>query len=145
MDGFTLFETLVTLVVVGIMLGVVMPRLGRRLRVSARTESVRLAALVRAARNQAIVTGHPFMVRPSAHAYGFWEMNRRGAFVPVRGRLFRLRRLPPGVRLTGYGRHAAVVFSPSGLAHRFRWLIVTRHRRWLVRGTANGQVIAHVA
>lgn len=143
--GFTLFEILVILALIGIMLGVIAPRLSQRRGVSARTESTRLAALLRAARNQAILSGHPFMVRPSAHAYAFLEMNHTGAFVPARGRLFRTRTLPATAQLVGYRRHAGVVFSPSGLASSFRWLIITPHSRWLVRGMANGRVVAHAA
>ena len=54
--GFTLFEILVILALIGIMLGIVAPRLSGDIGVSARTEGLRLAALLKAARMQAIVT-----------------------------------------------------------------------------------------
>ncbi|MDA8390465.1 MAG: GspH/FimT family pseudopilin [Gammaproteobacteria bacterium] len=142
--GFTLFEILIVLALIGIMLAVVMPRLGHAIGTSARTQALRLCALMKAARTQAILSGDPCMVKPAAHGYVFLRMNRRGRFVAMTGRLLRARTLPPGARLEGFGARP-VIFRASGLVRPFHWLVVTAHGRWRLSVGARGQVGAHVA
>lgn len=143
--GFTLVEILVVLVLIGIMLGVVAPRLSRDVGVSARHEGARLVALLQAARTQAIVTGRPYRVDFTSHGYDFQRLNDHGRFTAVRGALFRARRLPGGAVLKGLGKRRAVVFTPSGLGQAFHCEIVTHHGRFLVSGNDDGHVkgLAH--
>ena len=138
--GFTLFEVLVILALIGIMLGVVAPRLSRDVGVSARREGLRLVALLQAARTQAIVTGRPYRVDFTTHGYDFQRLNDHGRFTAVKGALFRARRLPAGAVIQGLGKRRVVVFTPSGLGRMFHCEIVTRHGRFLVSGNDNGHV-----
>ncbi len=138
--GFTLFEILVVLALIGIMLGVLVPRLGRGIGVSARGEGLRLLALLRAARTQAIVTGRPYRVNFGAHGYEFLTLNGHGRFSPVKGALFRPRHLPAGAVIRDLGKTHAVIFTPSGLGRAFRLEVVTSHGRFLLSGDNNGRV-----
>ncbi len=142
--GFTLFEILIVLALIGIMLAVIAPRLGRATAVSARTQALRLCALMKAVRTQAILSGDPCMVKPAAGSYAFLRMDRHGRFVAMRGRLFRVRKLPPGAHLAGFGKHP-LVFRASGLVRPFHWFVVTRHDRWQLAVDARGQVRTHAA
>ncbi|WP_297359695.1 GspH/FimT family pseudopilin [Acidiferrobacter sp.] len=138
--GFTLLEILVVLVLIGIMLGVVAPRLSRDMGVSARHEGLRLMALLKAARTEAIVTGRPYRVNFSAHGYAFQRLNGHGRFKAAKGVLFRARHLPAGAAIQGLGKERAVVFTPSGLGQVFHCEIVTRHGRFLVSGNDDGHI-----
>lgn len=144
-SGFTLFEILVILALIGIMLGIVAPRLSRDVGVSARTEGLRLAALLKAARMQAIVTGKPYRVDLSAHGYSFLTLNDKGRFVPAQGQTLRARRLPPGATLEDMGKRRVVIFSPSGLSHAFRVEVVTKRSHFLLTGDSNGHIKAAAA
>ena len=138
--GLTLFELLVVLALIGVMLGVIAPRLGGDVGASARGEGLRLVALLKAARTEAIVTGRPYRVDFRAHGYRFLALNRHGRFVRAKGALFRARRLPKGAALRGLGKRRAVVFRPSGLSRAFRVEVVTRHGRFLVSGDDDGRI-----
>ncbi|MHB8255064.1 MAG: GspH/FimT family pseudopilin [Acidiferrobacter sp.] len=138
--GFTLFEILVILALIGIMLGIVAPRLSRDVGVSARHEGLRLVALLKAARMQAIVTGKPYRVVFHKHGYAFLTLNGRGRFVPAHSAILRARRLPVGASLTDLGKGRGVVFSPSGLSHAFRVEVVTQRSHFLLRGDSNGHI-----
>ncbi|MDA8360894.1 MAG: GspH/FimT family pseudopilin [Gammaproteobacteria bacterium] len=141
--GFTLFEILIVLALIGIMLAVLVPRLGHATETSARTQALRLCALMKAARTQAILSGDPCLVKPATHGYAFLRMNRRGHFVAMAGRLFRARTLPSGARLEGFGVRP-VVFHASGLVRPFHWTLVTAHGRWRLAVGQAGRVQAHV-
>ncbi len=143
--GFTLFEILVILALIGIMLGVIAPRLSRDVGVSARREGLRLVGLLKAARSQAIVTGRPYRVDFTAHGYDFATLGRHGHFRPAKGSLFRARRLPAGARIAGLGKHHAVIFTASGLGSAFHIRVVTAHGDFLLKGDGNGHVqgVAH--
>lgn len=138
--GFTLFEILVVLALIGIMLGVVAPRLSRDVGVSARHEGLRLVALLKAARMQAIVTGRPYRINFQRHGYNFSILNDRGRFVAARGGLLRPRRLPAGAVLEDLGKRPKVVFSPSGLSRSFRVEVVTKRGHFLLTGDGNGHI-----
>jgi len=138
--GFTLFEILVVLVLVGIMIGLVAPRLSRDVGVSAQHEGLRLMALLKAARIQAIVTGHAYRVDFQAHGYDFLRLDDSGHFVPARGALLRPRKLPVGAALKDLGRQSQVVFSSSGLSHAFRIEVVTTRSHFLLKGDGNGNI-----
>lgn len=138
--GFTLFEILVVLALIGIMLGIVAPRLSRDVGVSARHEGLRLMALLKAARMQAIVTGRPYRITFHRHGYNFSTLNGRGHFVAAKGGLLRPRTLPAGAVLEDLGKRPRVVFSPSGLSRTFRIEVVTRRGHFLLRGDSNGHI-----
>ena len=138
--GFTLFEVLIILVLIGIMLGVIAPRLDRDVGVSARHEGARLVALLQAARTQAIVTGRPYRVDFTTHGYDFQRLNGHGRFAAIKGALFRARRLPTGAVLKGFGKRRVVMFTPSGLGRTFHCEIVTSHGRFLVSGNDDGHI-----
>lgn len=138
--GFTLFEILVMLALIGIMLGIVTPRLSRDVGVSAQHEALRLAALLKAARSQAIVTGRPYRVDFKAHSYSFWTLNGRGRFVLAKSQILRVRRLPAGASLRDRSKSHDVVFSPSGLSRAFRVEVVTKRSHFLLTGNSNGHI-----
>ncbi len=144
-SGFTLFEILVILALIGIMLGIIAPRLSGDTGVSARTEGLRLAALLKAARMQAIVTGRPYQVDFSAHGYRFLRLNGKGRFVQAKGQTLRARTLPPGATLKDLGKRRVLMFSPSGLSHVFRVEVVTRRSYFLLTGDGNGHIKAAAA
>ena len=138
--GFTLFEILVILALIGIMLGVIAPRLSRDVGVSARHEGLRLVALLKAARMQAIVTGTPYRVDFHAHGYTFLRLNSEGRFVLAKSQILRARKLPVGATLEGLGKRHVIMFSPSGLSHAFRVEVVTKRSHFLLTGDANGRI-----
>jgi len=138
--GFTLFEILVILALIGIMLGVVVPRLSRGVGVSARHEGQRLVALLKAARMQAIVAGKPYRVDFHTHGYAFLTLNSQGRFVLAKSQILRARKLPLGATLEDLGKRRVVMFSPSGLSHAFRVEVVTKRSHFLLTGDSNGHI-----
>ncbi|WP_298136447.1 GspH/FimT family pseudopilin [Acidiferrobacter sp.] len=138
--GFTLFETLIVLALIGIMLAVVAPRFGQEAGPSARRAGARLISLLRASRLQALVTGRSYRVVFYRHGYAFQRRDGKGRFDAVRGTLFRARHLPAGMAIRGIGRRHAVVFRPSGLVRAFRIGIVARDGRFVVRGNGDGRI-----
>ncbi len=139
-EGFTLIEVLIVLVLIGIMIGVVAPRLGGDIGVSARREGARLVTLLKAARSQAIVTGKPYQVVFGADGYRFLTLDGKGRFVAARGRLLRARVLPKGVTLVEPARRHALLFAPSGLSRAFHVALVTHVQRFVITGNADGRI-----
>lgn len=78
--GFTLVELLVVLVVVGIMIGLATLAVGDRSGEQVEREAERLAALLRMARDEAILTARPLGLRVEPDRYLFLELGGEGAW-----------------------------------------------------------------
>ena len=145
--GFTLMEILVVLVILGIIVASVGLELSATDRVTVRDQSKKLALLVHALRQQAIVDGTPLGVRFGPRSYGFMELNDKGKWVPLaQDHLFRPRQLPGGIHFQAVvhaasGQHIVQV-SPGGMLTPFTAELSDGDSHWKVTGRANGTVSA---
>lgn len=145
--GFTLIEIAVVLLVLGIIVGAIGVELHATDRVTTRDQSQRLALLVHAMRQQAMLDGQEFGLRFGPHGYRFLELDAKGRWKPVmRDRLFRPRTLPLGVTLSatvgGSGRASLVEISPGGILTPFTAILRDGDSDWRVTAMSNGHVTA---
>lgn len=148
--GFTLIEIAVVLLVLGIIIGTIGVELHATDRVTTRDQSRRLALLVHAMRQQAMLEGQEFGLRFGSHGYRFLELDTKGHWKPVtRDRLFRPRALTPGVTLSatvgGSGRGSLVEISPGGILTPFTAILRDGDSDWRVTALSNGHVTAQPA
>jgi general secretion pathway protein H len=150
--GFTLLEILVVVVILVIVLGMVGLRLGGDTARELRTESERLALLMQAAQQEAILSGHDYAVRLYEDGYEFLVRNAQGKFEEVADddtlrprdlseKMVRVRSLSldgAPVKLN----HRILLSSTGELPQAF---VVTLEReadeaRWRVEGGLNGVI-----
>jgi general secretion pathway protein H len=98
--AFTLLEVLVVMLIIGIMAGVLIPRMlpdnSERL---ARDESQRLLHLLRLAGEDAVIRNRPMAVRFDPHGYAFMRRDGDGWKVVEGDDIYRARELPEGISL----------------------------------------------
>lgn len=143
--GFTLLEILVALVILTIVMGSIGLELSAASRVTTRDQAQRVALLVRALRNQAILEGNPMEMRFDSTGYRFFQLNLKGKWQPVtRDHLFRPRQVAAGVHVAvavqGSGHDEAVRVSPGGNLTPFTVTMTDGSASWAVTGAANGDV-----
>lgn len=148
--GFTLLEILVVLIILGVIVASVGLELHATERVTVRDQSKKLALLVHALRQQAIVDGTPLGLRFGPRDYSFVELNAKGKWVPLPGdHLFRPRALPRGIHFQAVVHAAAgqriVQVSPGGMLTPFTATLSDGGSHWKVTGRANGTVAAKPA
>jgi general secretion pathway protein H len=152
--GFTLIEMLVVVVIIAVIVALAGVQLVRSPGEAARDESERLALLLQAARDEAILQGRVFAFGAGRVSYRFLRLERDGKLKLAKDDdLLRPRRLPPGVsieavQIEGASEDAAkkgVVFLPSGDLPAFRILIAGGGARWTVVGSPDGTIRAQAA
>lgn len=146
-SGFTLLEIMVVVVILAVMVGSIGLELHATEGVTVRDQSRRLALLVHALRQQAIVDGTPLAVRFGRQSYTFMTLNLKGRWVPLTGdHLLRRRQLPAGVRfqvaLHAPAGQRMVEISPGGLITPFTARLTDGDSHWKVVGLANGTIAA---
>jgi prepilin-type N-terminal cleavage/methylation domain-containing protein len=109
--GFTLLEVIVTLFVVALAVGVVVPVVGRSTEtLRGRSQVARVSALLRHARDQAITTrrNHAVVIDPAAH---------RTTIIAGRDEVRETRALPPDLGVEASPPSALTVrFEPNGVS-----------------------------
>ncbi|MHB1950561.1 MAG: GspH/FimT family pseudopilin [Acidiferrobacteraceae bacterium] len=148
--GFTLIEIAVVLLVIGIIIGTIGIELHATARVTARDQAQRLALLVHAMRQQAMLEGRAFGLRFGPNGYRFLELDAEGHWRPlVRDHLFRPRTLPPGAGLSvsvgGSGASSLVQISPGGILTPFTATLHDGDSTWQIVARSNGHVAARPA
>jgi len=149
--GFTLIELLVVVVIIATVVALAGAQLMRSPGEVVRDESERLALLLQAAREEAILQGRVFAFGAGRESYRFLRLERDGKLkIAADDELLRPRQLPPGVSIeslqvegTGEGSQPqGVVLLPSGDLPAFRILLSGGGARWSVIGAPDGSIRA---
>jgi prepilin-type N-terminal cleavage/methylation domain-containing protein len=125
--GFTLLELIVTLFVIALAVGIVVPVVGRGTEtLRGRSEVARFSAMLRHARDQAITTrrGHAVVIDPAAH---------RATIVAGGDEVRQTRSLPPELSVEANPPQALTVrFAPSGISSGGEFRLTTGRTRYRV-------------
>ena len=125
--GFTLLELIVTLFVIALAVGIVVPVVGRGTEtLRGRSEIARFSAMLRHARDQAITTrrGHAVVIDPAAH---------RATIVAGLDEVRQTRALPPELRVEANPPQALIVrFEPNGVSSGGEFRLTAGHTRYRV-------------
>jgi general secretion pathway protein H len=149
--GFTLIELLVVVVIIVIMVTLAGVQLMRSPGEAVRDESERLALLLQAARDEAILQGRVFAFGAGRESYRFLRLERDGKLrIAKDDELLRPRQLAAGVaieslQVEGVAEDApvkGVVFQPSGDLPAFRIFLAGGGARWSVVGAPDGTIRA---
>jgi general secretion pathway protein H len=148
--GFTLIEILVVVAIIVVMVGLAGAQLMRGPADVVREESERLALLLRAVREEAILQGRVYAFGAGRESYRFLRLERNGRLkITSSDELLRPQRLPAGIaietlRIEGAGEAAqdGVVFLPSGELPAFRIVLKSGGARWSVVGAPDGSIRA---
>jgi general secretion pathway protein H len=155
--GFTLIELLVVVSILAAIVALASLGMTRPEVEALRTEGERLAAVLRAAREEAIVRGRLLAVRLEEDGYGFFTLDETGRFAPYEPQVpaFAPHRLPPAVRivqqriegltLDSSGQSAAgggIVFEPSGALPAFAIVLAAGEFRYRIWRTESGTIRA---
>jgi general secretion pathway protein H len=150
-SGFTLLEVLVVVAIVAIIVGLAGVRLLRSPDEAVREECERLALLLQAAREEAILQGRVFTFGARRDTYGFLRLERDGKLKLAKDdELLHPRRLPAGITIEAFQVEGVaedapikgVVFQPSGDLPAFRILLAGSGMRWSVVGSPDGTIRA---
>ncbi len=149
MSGFTLLELMVVLVIVGISLGLVTPKLMKNDDDVLKEEATRLVALMEYAADAASSQGHWLAWMPTDAGYRFLQRNEeKNIWQPIiTDEVLRERKLPEAVRILAANRQQAAVsvngliaLSPSGIQAPFQIELATGKTRRVIRGNLLGKV-----
>jgi general secretion pathway protein H len=151
--GFTLIEILVVVVIIAVIVGLASVQLVRGPGDLVREESERLALLLRAAREEAILQGRVFAFGAGRESYRFLRLERNGRLKVTSGdELFRPQRVAAGIVIELFQVEGAaetaqdgVVFLPSGELPVFRIVLKSGGARWSVVGAPDGAIRAQAA
>lgn len=148
-QGFTLIEVLVVVLIITIMIGAAALRLTRGPQDTVREEAQRLAMLLQAARQEAVLQGQPIGFATTADGYLFLRPDSRGRLQPLNDETFRNRLFAPGVHLVSLGIDGAgdspqdgMILPPSGELPGFAILLAAGEAHWYVIGYPDGQIRA---
>ncbi len=148
--GFTLIEVLVVVMIIVVIIGLVGVRLARGPEDIVREESERLALLLSAAREEAILQGRVFAFGAGRESYRFMRLEKDGRLkLTSEDELLRPKQLPQGIaiellKIEGVGEETldGLVFLPSGELPAFRIVLAGAGIRWSVVGEPDGTIRA---
>jgi len=148
--GFTLIEVLVVVMIIVVIVGLVGVQLMRGPADIVREESERLALLLSAAREEAILQGRVFAFGAERESYRFLRLEPNGRLkITSSDELLRPARLPPGItievlQIEGVGEAVldGLVLLPSGELPAFRVVLGGGGIRWSVVGAPDGTIRA---
>ena len=148
--GFTLIEVLVVMLIIVVVVGLLGVQLMRGPEDQVREESERLALLLNAARQEAILQGRVFAFSGERDSYRFLRLERNGRLKATGDDdLLRAQHLPPGIvietiQIAGAGdaTRDGVVFLPNGELPGFRLVLSGGGARWSVIGAPDGAIVA---
>lgn len=138
--GFTLIELAVVVLILAVTVGLIGVNLGRSDADRVRDEADRLALLLQAARDRAILEGRVIVARFAPGGYRFLLVDDKGRLVPIEGDDdLRPRSLPEGMTLSlelggaPAGGEAGLLFDPAGGLERFTLTVRLRDAAWETR------------
>lgn len=146
--GFTLIELVVVLLVVTIILGMIGLNLGGDDQADVRQEAERLALLLRAAQEEAILQGQVLALELETRGYHFLHLSREGTLEPLTGDdVLRPRELPSGISISAVEvdgqadeETAGIVIRPSGDIPSFTITFSKGKMHWQVKGSVVGGI-----
>jgi general secretion pathway protein H len=148
--GFTLIELLVVVVIIVVIVSLASAQLMRSPGEAVRDESERLALLLQAAREEAILQGRVFAFGARRDSYAFLRLEPDGKLkIAADDELLRPRLLAAGVAIDSLSVEGAggepsqrkgVVFQPTGDLPAFRILLAGYGARWSVVGSPDGTI-----
>ena len=142
MDGFTLLEILLVLIIVAMATAMIVPAFHAASRPSAHDEARRLAMALRMAEDEVSLNGRPMLWYASRHAYGFEQADGKREWVRLSGPPFGRRRLPAGLAVL-WGQPAdALARIADGLARTSREPVLARLLLMPVQGVVSPAEIA---
>jgi len=150
MRGFTLIEITVILLLLAIILSFVGINLTRDERDIVRDEADRLALVIRAVHEEAIMQGRPYAFAPATDGYRFLRVDDSGKLKPLGAAdAFAPYRLPAPVEIAGVELEGAkedkdplIVLDPSGALPVFTIVLHFGRIDWYVQGLANGKIVS---
>lgn len=148
--GFTLIEVLVVVAIIVVIVGLAGVQLLRGPADIVREESERLALLLRAAREEAILQGRVYAFGAGRETYRFLRLEPDGRLkTTTDDQVFRPQRLPQGItiaslRIEGVGDadQEGLVFLPSGELPAFRIVVAGGGVSWSIVGAPDGVIFA---
>jgi general secretion pathway protein H len=148
--GFTLIEVVVVVLIIVVVVGLLGVQLMRGPEDQVREEGERLALLLNAARQEAILQGRVFAFSGERDSYRFLRLERDGRLKALADDdLLRGQRLPGGIVIeaiqiegAGDAPRDGVVFLPSGEVPAFRLVLAGGGARWSVIGAPDGTILA---
>lgn len=147
--GFTLIEVVVVVLIVGIMLGAMTFYIGGQDSSLVEEESERLAVLLQAAQEEAILQGDILMLEIVDNGYQFQRLNEEGKFQVIeQDDILHPREMPVGIEMQGLVLEGApeaqtgILVWPTGeiTAFAVNFVHSKGQARWRVEGTANGEI-----
>lgn len=131
--GMTLIEMLIVLAILGIAAGAVSLGIGAATRKpSAETEARRLATLIQAAADDAMMGDRMIAFTAQRHGYGFATFVEGGRLIPRTDDAMGYHQLPAGVTVT-LSVQPPVLLGIDGAGKAMNATIVSGDQRWLVR------------
>jgi len=147
LSGFTLIELVVILLVLSVIFGMVGINLTRDDTDILRDEGDRLAVLIQAAHEEAIMQARPFALTPVPEGYQFLRLGDDNKLQPIQsGDLLGPRKLAHRVAIDDFEVEGAkdekpiLTFEPSGVVPAFTIVLHLQETRWYVQGHTNGKV-----
>ncbi|GGP27574.1 type II secretion system minor pseudopilin GspH [Silvimonas amylolytica] len=149
--GFTLIEILVTLALIGIILGLAVIKLGQSDGQIAEREANRLAAVLEDARDEAIAGGRTVGWSTDGHGYQFWVQDDQNNWQAIPNHeVLKPYELPGDLRITRQTANLRelrlgerIVFEASGVNQPFTVELEVGSNQWLLEGDVMGRVNAH--
>ncbi|MFQ5994200.1 MAG: GspH/FimT family pseudopilin [Acidiferrobacterales bacterium] len=142
-SGFTLIEMVVVMLLLVIIVSMVAINLDPDDRAAVRREAERLALLMQAAQQEAILQGQVFAVAFDSDGYHFLRLSGKGTLKPIKqDDVLRARLLPAGLRIVDVEIEGAqseepsgIVLEPSGDVPEFSVTLIKGEARWQVKGS----------
>jgi general secretion pathway protein H len=146
--GFTLIELVVVMLLLAIMAGMIVVNLNPSDPADVRQEAERLALLIQAAQQEAILQGHVYAITLERRGYHFLRLNQKGALARVsQDEVLRARELPGDMRISAVevdgklqGETPGIVLLPSGQLPVFTITLRKGTSRWHVTGSTAGGI-----
>ena len=147
--GFTLIELAVIVLIVTIIIAAIGINLTRSDRDRVRDEAERLAVLVQAARDEAVLQGRVLVLELTAEGYRFLQLADDGKLtVAGAGDLLAPRELPAPITASAdfegsnAARKAGLVFDPTGGLGPFLVTLRLNGTEWFVHNLLDGEIRA---